>query len=83
MGRFKNISQINTGESQPGMYNPVLSNRKFVVPDTKTLQTFSPYDQAFGQMMPGVFTEIISNFAFALDNRSVCFSFEGKNLNKD
>ena len=83
MSGFKNISQINTGKSQPGMYNPVLSNIKFVVLETKTLQTFCPYSQAFGQIMPGIFTEIISNIAFALDNRSVCLSFEGKNSNKD
>ena len=47
---LKNMSQINTGESQPGMYNPILSDINFVIPDTKTIQTFSPYGQAFGQM---------------------------------
>lgn len=78
MGGCKNMSQINIGESQPGIYNPILSDINFVVSDTKTLQTFSPYGQAFGQMMPEIFTEIISSIAFALDNRSVCFSFGGK-----
>ncbi|MEW8546432.1 MAG: YqaJ viral recombinase family protein, partial [Candidatus Thiodiazotropha sp.] len=80
MGGFKNMSQISTGESQQGLFNPALSDINFVVPDTKTLQTFSPYGQAFGQMAPGIFSEVISDVATALGDRSVCLSFDGKKL---
>ena len=83
MSGFKNESQIVFDEAARGKCEPDKFDINFVVPTVRLLREFKPYGSKMeGAREPGIFYDYIHEIAPALESKSACLTFDGKNLNR-